>query len=397
MHSRSVLVYKLTKRYGSFRARVGVDDEVGNRGSVVFKVFVNGKSRYTSPVLRGSQGSRAVLVGLTGATTLKLVVTKAGDGAANDHADWARARLTPHKKKTTTTTPTPANPPSSARGCAAHPSVCGYPDASNTGVPAGTTLRTVPGQVSSGPGWHWDPRGWLQVDGAGAVLDGISVKANVDITASNVTIKNSRVVLSGESFGISLRHTSDVTIQDSEIYSPQETGAGRLMVSIKDIYGDSTGLAILRNEIWHTATGVQVESGLIQDNYIHDLGYKDGDHVNGTTSNGGSRALTLRHNTVFNQYDQTDAISLFQDFGPQANRVIDNNLLAGGGYTIYAGANPGKANTATNIKVTNNRISRMYYPNGGSYGPVTAYTSGGGNTWTGNIWDDTGKIVNAPK
>jgi hypothetical protein len=105
--------------------------------------------------------------------------------------------------------------------------------------------------------------------------------------------------------------------------------------------------------------------------------------------------LTLHHNTVFNSYSQTDAISLFQDFGPQANRTIDNNLLAGGGYTIYAGANTGKEATATNIHVTNNRISRMYYPQGGSYGPVTAYTSTGGNTFTGNIWDDTSTLVSA--
>ena len=89
VHSHSVLVYKLAKRYDTFRARVGVDDEVGSRGSVVFKVFVNGKSRYRSPVMRGSEGSRAVVVDVTGATTLKLVVTKAGDGGANDHADWA--------------------------------------------------------------------------------------------------------------------------------------------------------------------------------------------------------------------------------------------------------------------------------------------------------------------
>ena len=144
------------------------------------------------------------------------------------------------------------------------------------------------------------------------------------------------------------------------------------------------------------ATGVQVESGLIQDNYIHDLGYKDGDHVNGTTSNGGSRALTLRHNTVFNQFSQTDAISLFQDFGSQANRVIDNNLLAGGGYTIYAGANQGKAATATNITVTNNRISRMYYPSGGYWVPAPPTPHPAPTPGPGNTWDDTGAAINTP-
>src|SRR5690348_1640013 len=39
--------------------------------------------------------------------------------------------------------------------CAVAPSACGYPDASTTGVPDGTTLRTVPTDVASGPGWYF--------------------------------------------------------------------------------------------------------------------------------------------------------------------------------------------------------------------------------------------------
>lgn len=271
--------------------------------------------------------------------------------------------------------------------CAPKPSACGYPDSTTAGVPAGTTLRSVPSQVSSGNGWHWDSRGWVTVDGDGAVLDGLSVLTNVEVTANNVTIKNSRIVNTGEGWGVGLRHAAGTVIRNNEIYSPY-AGSGRLMVAIKDIYGDSTSTQVLGNDIYHTSTGVQIESGLIQDNYIHDMGYVSGDHLNGTTSNGGTTQLTLRHNTIFNSQAQTDAISLFQDFGAQSNRLIDNNLLAGGGYTIYAGANPGMSATATNITVTNNRISRMYYPNGGYYGPVTAYTSGNGNTWSGNVWDE---------
>jgi hypothetical protein len=232
------------------------------------------------------------------------------------------------------------------------------------------------------------------VDGNGAVLDGISTNVSIDITATDVTIKNSRIIVAGETWGIALRHARNATIQSNEIAGPAQLGTNRLTVGIKDIYSDSTGLRIIGNEIWNTGTGIQIDTGLIQDNYIHDLGYKDGDHVNGTTSNGGTTSLVIRHNTVFNPHSQTDAISLFQDFGAQSNRVIDNNLMAGGGYTLYAGANPGKESTATNITVTNNRFARTYYANGGYYGPATAYRAGGGNVWSGNIWDDTGAAVN---
>jgi hypothetical protein len=276
-------------------------------------------------------------------------------------------------------------------GCAPRPSACGYPDATNTGVPAGVGLVSVPDQQRSGPGWAWDDRGWLAVTGDGAVLDGLLVRAAIDVTADNITIRNTRIITSGEGWGVALRHTANVTIQDSEIFSPEATGNRRLMVGIKDIYGDSTGLQILRNEIYHTSTGVQIEGGLIADNYIHDLGYKAGDHLNGTTSNGGTRALTIRHNTIFNQRDQTDAISLFQDFGNQGNRTIENNLVAGGGYTVYGG---GGSQTTFNIRIVNNRFARTFHPRSGYFGAVAAFErTGPGNVWSGNVWDDTGQPV----
>lgn len=302
----------------------------------------------------------------------------------------------PTAPEPTDPTGSPTPPPSGTVGCAADPSACGYPDASNTGVPSGTTLVKVPEDVTSGNGWHYDSRGWIEVDKAGATLSGITTTKNVNVTADNVTVKNSRIIVSGESFGISIRRADNVTVRDNEIAGPKASGPTRLMVGVKDVYSDSVNLKVVGNDIWHTATGVQIDQGLIQDNYIHDLGFTGDDHVNGTTSNGGSRALTIRHNTVFNPHDQTDAISLFQDFGVQANRVIDDNLLAGGGYTIYAGANRGRESTATNIVVTNNRISSKFYPKGGHFGYATAYTSGGGNRWSGNVWDDTGRSIPQP-
>ena len=314
-----------------------------------------------------------------------------------DAGGQARSLLGPSPADPTGTTPPTATPtpntlPVTQHNCADAPIRCGYPDAGNTGVPASVALKRIPEDVTSGPGWSYDSRGWVAIDTDGAVFDGYDLAIPVEVTAPNVVIRNCRVSVTGERIGIGLRHTNNVTIQDSQINSPNG-GDNRLMVGIKDIYGDSTGLKILRTNIWNTSTAIQVESGLIRDNYIHDLGYKNGDHVNGTTSNGGTGLLTIDHNTVFNSYDQTDAISLFQDFGNQANRTISNNLLAGGGYTIYAGANPGKLPTS-NITITNNRISRKYFPNGGSFGPITAYNANGtGNSFTGNIWDDTGKVL----
>ncbi|HEV3294059.1 MAG TPA: hypothetical protein VG123_34185 [Streptosporangiaceae bacterium] len=281
---------------------------------------------------------------------------------------------------------------------ATNPAAHGYPGQSNTGVPAGMTLKTVPSQVSSGPGWHFDPKGVVRVTGNGAVLSGLYIPYSVDITANNVTVKDVQVVSTGaSSFGIVLRHTNDVTIENDTI-SGTDTGSGRLMVGVKDVYGDSTGEAVLNNNIYDTATGVQMEQGTISGNYIHSMGYLAGDHVNGITSNGGTTTgtLTIQHNTILNQLNQTDAIGLFADFGVQANRIITGNLIAGGGYPFYGGLKTGQP-TPYNIQFTGNRISTQLFPHGGYWGPVAAFaTTGQGNTWSGNVWDSTGQAIPAP-
>ncbi len=376
-------------------------------GATYIVTYANASHRYAyqaSTFARGRVRATSTLVAVAGAVSSTGRVSTGSHRSANylidvqftptpaPHAPAPRAS-TPASEPAAPTAPRPAPAVVPVGGCVGNPSGCGYPDASTTGVPAGTALRSVPGQVSSGPGWSFSG-GTLSVTGTGAVLQGLAVNGSIDVSASNVVISKVRVVQTGESWGIGLRHTKNVTIQDSEISSPAASGGDRLLVGIKDVYGDASGTKVLRTDVWHASTGVQIHAGLIQDSYIHDPGYASGDHLNGITSNGSfGETLTIEHNTVLNSYGQTDAISLFEDFSVQANRVIDNNLVAGGGYTIYGGANPGGKATS-NIKITNNRFSRMYFPDGGSYGPYTAYASGSGNTWSGNVWDDTGKAVN---
>lgn len=76
-----------------FTAIVGVDDEIGQRGSVIFKVTGDGKTLWESGVLRGGQPPKDVSVALAGIKTLTLSVEDAGDGIDYDHADWAEAEL----------------------------------------------------------------------------------------------------------------------------------------------------------------------------------------------------------------------------------------------------------------------------------------------------------------
>ena len=81
---------------------------------------------------------------------------------------------------------------------------------------------------------------------------------------------------------------------------------------------------------------MQVSTGLIVGNYIHDPGYIRGDHTNGIYAAGSTDPLTIYGNTVFNNLGQTDAINLAASTSRQdvANKMVVDNLLAGGGYSI---------------------------------------------------------------
>jgi hypothetical protein len=280
--------------------------------------------------------------------------------------------------------------------CAASPHTCGYPDATSTGVPAGTTLKTVPAQVTSGTGWTYNPtQNTVEVSGDGVTLSGLKINCNLDISADNVTINDVQVTASGN-FGISLRHTSGVTIENSAI-AGQNTTTGRVGAAITDVYGDSAGMTIKNNNISAFKTGIQVSTGTITGNYLHDPGYVPGDHTNGIFDAGTTQPLSITGNTILNSLGQTDAISLDASAAGSAisNKTVQNNLIGGGGYSIYGGAS--LSNTTSSILIENNRFAQAYYPASGQYGPVSYYNSADpGNTWTGNIWDTTGATIPAP-
>jgi glucose/arabinose dehydrogenase len=93
-NAASDIRYNLAGACSVFSASVGVDDEVGTRGTVVFQVWLDGTKAYDSGTMTGTTATKAVNVSTTGKNQLQLVVTAAGDGDAYDHADWADAKIT---------------------------------------------------------------------------------------------------------------------------------------------------------------------------------------------------------------------------------------------------------------------------------------------------------------
>lgn len=92
-HAPSRIVIDLEQPCSLLLADVGLDEEVGDRGSVQFQVWGDGEMLASSAVLRGPQVSAPIAADLSGVEQLELIVTPGGDGRSNDHADWGDARL----------------------------------------------------------------------------------------------------------------------------------------------------------------------------------------------------------------------------------------------------------------------------------------------------------------
>ncbi len=279
-----------------------------------------------------------------------------------------------------------------------------WPDATNTGVAVGTTFVNVPDDVTSGPGWVYSG-GNLMITSDNTVLDGYQIGATVQVMANGVTIQNCKISFlggGGDNFGITLQHTTNATVQHCEISGLVPAGGAddnRLTAGIKDTYADSVGAKVLANNIYDVSCGVQLVSGLVQDNYIHDMAYNSTDHVDCVLNGGGGSDMTIRHNTLLNPVEQTAAIAIYnQTFGPPINVTVDNNLVAGGGYCIYGGG--GGSTPSQNIVIINNKVSTRYFAQGGQYGPAATFNAGDpGNVWSGNVWVDgpnVGQTIGAP-
>ncbi|CAM3356987.1 NPCBM/NEW2 domain-containing protein [Deinococcus saxicola] len=110
VHSNSSMTFDLGGKCSRFISDVGIDDEVGNRGSAVFQVFADGVKLFDSGRMTGEDGTKTVNLDVSGRRELKLVVGDAGDNLDYDHADWGGAILVACNSSGTPTTPAPPVP-----------------------------------------------------------------------------------------------------------------------------------------------------------------------------------------------------------------------------------------------------------------------------------------------
>lgn len=92
-HAPSEVSVYLGRSCERLSAKIGLDDETTEPGSVAFQVFGDDKPLYDSGILRGKGAAVPIDVDVSGVRMLSLRVTDGGDGRNFDHADWAEAAL----------------------------------------------------------------------------------------------------------------------------------------------------------------------------------------------------------------------------------------------------------------------------------------------------------------
>ena len=137
-----------------------------------------------------------------------------------------------------------------------------------------------------------------------------------------------------------------------------------------------------RCEVYRHGEGPRINGNVVlEDNYLHSFAnfIAQGAHQDCIQITSGSN-IVIRHNTCMINVDGANAAIMTGSYSG-SNLLFENNLLAGGGYTVYCGDHTGY----TNVTVRNNRFSTAYYAKAGYHGP---FVYCGQAAMSGNVWHD---------
>jgi hypothetical protein len=290
---------------------------------------------------------------------------------------------TPTPAPTPTPTPTPSPTPTPTPT----PAPMDFPNASSTGVPAGTTLTAYTGPST--------------ISTPGTVVDG-KIMGCVRVTAPGVVIRKSKISCASD-YAVYNRDGdyggTPLFVEDSEIDCKNTSGTGigeaNFTARRVNIHGCENG-------------GDMNQAIVIEDSYIHDLAsvgadpHEDGlqlawGHIENGRVVDGARNLKLVHNTIYgiNANGSFGTSAIISNGGNAGNGrdsdiLIQNNLLAGGAFTLYCDQGGIAGN---NFRVLGNHFSRKFKTTVGFYGTSDSCSD---ETQSGNVIHETGQPLLLP-
>ncbi len=93
MHADASVNYTLGGNYTTFYSKVGIPDNNGSYGDVIFKVFAENIEVYNSGSIKGTDLSKTINLNISGVNLLRLEVNSNGN-TSGDHAVWGGTSLT---------------------------------------------------------------------------------------------------------------------------------------------------------------------------------------------------------------------------------------------------------------------------------------------------------------
>lgn len=199
-----------------------------------------------------------------------------------------------------------------------------FPDASCTGVPAGTVLTAS---------------GGLTISTSGTVINGRDITGQVVVNAPNVTIRNTRI--RSNSMWVIDNNSTGLVVEDSEIINLRVAGQNNCHNGI-----GNSNFTVRRTEITGCENSMNIDSPgnvTFTDNYVHDLDttgpsyvWGNDPHTDGIQVGQGAANLVIRHNTIdpvgtVTGGGATSAIILYTPTSgtPNSNVWIEDNYLDG--------------------------------------------------------------------
>jgi hypothetical protein len=267
--------------------------------------------------------------------------------------------------------------------------VCGWPGPSNSGVKAGAQLGATSGRT-------------ITIDGT--VIDSEKITGGLQINAKNVVVRNSWIISSygtGQAVNgtgvIKIWAGATATIENSTLDGSNRTHAG--------IWDEGASLVARGNQIVGVNDGIFIwdtDNFTIEDNYLHSFTDQTANgHIDGFQTEGASHGV-IRHNTFDISQDQDSAVAIWDGRRNSDDIHVDNNLMAGGGFTVYAEdyspteQSPAGGYSVTNIYFTNNKFSTVHFPCVGQWGVwFTRGAPSDGWRRSGNVVLETGQSIDS--
>jgi len=228
------------------------------------------------------------------------------------------------------------------------------------------------------------PSGSISSTSDGQVIEGLLVTGSINIKHKNVTVRNTKVVNSGNTIAINVSYSNrDVvnkfTVENVSLIGTgddtefrQALGGTYAPVYVKRVYIDGFGGGIrLSHE-----NGDTVEYSMVENIRTH-----PGSHNTAISTRGGNNK-TITHNWF--EGSTSSALSLYPDASAITNLTASKNLFDGGTYSILGGDGKIYGPQSTHNRFINNLFTRNY-----SSGPLAAFDrSIEGREWSGNYYLD---------